>query len=195
MVLRFKYGIHTFFLLVEPSEPFSAIDKKLIEALHERDQPQLATDTHEVPEINARTKKPELDPVTGELVMEWAAADPVDPPSQDEDLKIDYGVLKDMRNVSKGYKNLNIQPDDTPLSRELKDNSELAFIVRRLVDADEPAQFTVKQPIWEAEADEDEDEEPAPKGAGAKGKGKGKGKAVTKSAGYMDVDMDEGDEL
>ncbi|CAN8101501.1 unnamed protein product [Discula destructiva] len=193
MSLRFKYGIHTFFLLIEPLDTFATIDQALIEALHDRAEPILATTTELVPKINEKTKMPEIDPITGEQIEEWLPADPVPVPGKDEDLCIDYGVLKDIHDVSKGYENLDIQPDDTPASRGLKSNDELAFVIRRADEASEPAEFQVKQPIWEAEADEEDDVQQNtsdPKGGSGKGKGKGKQAVNSVESGDMDLDED-----
>lgn len=101
-------------------------------------------------------------------------------PSKDEELQVDYGVLNVVHDVSKGYSSLNIQPDDTPTSLGFKNNTELAFVVRRAADASGPPDFQVKLPAWEAEEDEQEEEDaPAPKGGSRKGKGKGKERVMT----------------
>lgn len=186
--LRFKYGLHTFFLLVEPLDPFSAITAELIEALHDRAEPILATTTKIVPEWNAATH---------EMIDTWVPADPVPVPSKDKALHVAYGVLKDPHDVSKGWKDLDIQPDDTPVSRGLRNNAELAFVVRDADDADEPAQFNVLPLRWELEDDDDGDiehQECAAAHRDSATKGKGKEKAV-KSGEDADVDMDDDGEL
>lgn len=187
MSLRFKYGIHTFFLLVEPLDSFSAITAELIEALHDRAEPILATTTKVVPVWDAVTK---------EMINTWVPADPIPVPDKDRALHVAFGVLKDPHDVSKGWKDLNIQPDDTPVSRGLKNNAELAFVVRDADQADESPEFNVLPLRWELENDEEEQEEdPAQlRGAGAEDKGKGKGK-VSKSTENANVDMDEDEEL
>lgn len=190
MSLRFKYGLHTFFLLIEPLDPFSAITVELIEALHDRAEPILATTTKIVPV---------WDPVTKEMINTWEPADPVPVPDKDSALHVAYGALKDPHDVSKGWKDLNIQPDDTPVSRGLKNNAELAFVVRSADQADEPPEFNVLPLRWELENDDEEqqeEEDAAGIGAngGAKGKGKGKEKALNSVEG-ADVDMDEDAEL
>lgn len=187
--LRLKYGLHTFFLLVEPLDPFSAITAELIEALHDRAEPILATTTKIVPVWN---------PVTKEMIDTWVPADPVPVPDKDKELHVAYGVLKDPHDVSKGWKDLNIQPDDTPVSRGLKNNAELAFVVRGVEEADEAPEFIVLPLRWELDNDEEEEQQEddaadLPSG-GTKGKGKGKEKAV-KSVEGTDVEMDEDAEL
>lgn len=194
MSLRFKYGLHTFFLLVEPLDPFSSITAELIEALHDRAEPILATITKIVPVWN---------PATKEMIDTWVPADPVPVPSKEQALHVAYGVLRDPHDASKGWKDLNIQPDDTPVSKGLKNNAELAFVVRPVEEADEPAQFNVLPLRWELEneddddaADDDDEELPddaaPPRGGGAKGKGKEK---AVKNVEDADVDMDEDGEL
>lgn len=191
MSLRFKYGIHTFFLLIEPLDTFSTITTELIEALHDRAEPILATTTKIVPV---------WDPVTKDMINTWEPADPVPVPGKDQALHVAYGVLKDPHDVSKGWKDLNIQPDDTPVSRGLKNNAELAFVVRPADQADEPPEFNVLPLRWELDNDEEEEqleeEVAADHGGsgGVKGKGKGKEKAL-KSVEGADVDMDEDTEL
>lgn len=187
MSLRFKYGIHTFFLLIEPLDPFSAITAELIEALHDRAEPILATTTKVVPV---------WDPVTKEMINTWEPADPLPVPDKAKDLHVAYGVLKDPHDVSKGWKDLNIQPDDTPVSRGLKNNAELAFVVRDADQADEPPEFNVLPLRWELENDDEEAQQEEEDGpdfggvGGAEGKGKGKEKALNSVEG-ADVDMDE----
>lgn len=148
--------------------------------MHDRAEPILATKTEPVLKLDPKTNEPQVDPITGEEVEEYVPVDPVPVPSTDEELQIDYGVLEDATNPSKGYRNLNVQPDDTPTSLGFKNNAELAFVVRRAADASDPPKFMVKLPAWEAEGEEEEEEEvPVPRGSFRKGKGKGKEKAMT----------------
>lgn len=195
--LRFKYGIHTFFLLVKPTETFYNISQELIEALRDREMPILATETMPPSPTHA------IDPLTGEEAV-FQPVDPVPVPNKDDDdVRVQYGVLKDIYHVDKGFNNLHIKPNDTPLGKGFKNNDVLAFVIHKADEA--PPEFNVKPSKWEDDDDEEkavdnneEDEQSqtqAPKSRAAKGKGKGKGKQTAVSRGDdVDAVMDDPDD-
>ncbi|POS76951.1 hypothetical protein DHEL01_v204651 [Diaporthe helianthi] len=129
--LRLKYGVHTIFLLVDPLAPFSELTAELFSVLQDRHPDGLRPDIDEPPT-------------------------PL--PSEDADYHIAYGVMKDPHDDSKGWKNLRIQGDETPVSKGLRNNDVLAFVVRDADEADETPVFVVKIPKLDAE-DEDEDQD------------------------------------
>jgi hypothetical protein len=99
--LRFKYGIHTVFILVDPKKTFSAIANKLLEVLQERYPDGLKTE-RDSPE----TALP------------------------DDASRIEFAVLKVSADPSQGWRPLRADEDDTPVSKGLKDNQMVAFAFR-----------------------------------------------------------------
>lgn len=148
--LRLKYGVHTIFLLADPLAPFSELTAELFSVLRDRHAAGLRA-SHD---------------------------DPPEPlPQEDADAHVSYGVLKDPHDESKGWKDLKIEGSETPVSKGLKNNMMVAFVIRNADEADEAPQFVVQWPKLE-----EEDE------------GEGEGEEEMDEAG-MDEDEDEDDEL
>lgn len=149
--LRLKYGIHTFFLLVEPLAPFSTITSELLFAMRDR----------------------------SEQGLKASAADPPQSlPPTGHDVHVSYSVMKDPNDPSQGWKDLHIRGDETPVSKGLKNNTVVAFVIQEANDADEPPpDFVVQWPRVEDDEDEDEDEEMVQKQYEVGGRTTGKGKA------------------
>lgn len=129
--LRLKYGVHTIFLLVDPLGPFSDITTELFSAIQERHPDGLRPDVDEPPT-------------------------PI--PPEGSDYHIAYGVMKNPDDDSKGWKDLRIQGDETPVSKGLHNNDVVAFVVRDADEADETPVFVVRIPKFDGD-DEDEDQD------------------------------------
>ncbi|KAI1497014.1 hypothetical protein F5X99DRAFT_398490 [Biscogniauxia marginata] len=122
--IRFKHGIHTIFLFVDPLKPFSDVQEELLDVLRERYPEGLTTS---VPS-----------PTKTEL--------------PDEPSQIVFAVPKAPADPTQGWKPLDVQEDDTPASRNLKDNTIVAFAIRHEdADDDEEMAFQVAFPSWEEE--------------------------------------------
>ncbi|KAK2598748.1 hypothetical protein N8I77_012137 [Diaporthe amygdali] len=142
--LRLKYGVHTIFLLVDPLAPFSELTTELFSVLQDRHPDGL---------------RPSLDEVPTPL------------PAEGADYDIAYGVLKNPHDDSKGWKDLRIKGNETPVSKGLRNNDMVAFVIRDADEADEVPVFVVHLPKFEEEEgdedgneaadgmDEDEDED------------------------------------
>lgn len=142
--LRLKYGVHTIFLLVDPLAPFSELSEELFSALRDR-----------YPEGLRQGLEEEPTPI----------------PAEGADYHIAYGILKNPHDDSKGWKDLRIKGDETPVSKGLRNNDVVAFVVRDADEADDTPVFVVHIPKFEDEEgdegqdelaegmDEDEDEE------------------------------------
>lgn len=130
--LRLKYGVHTIFLLVDALAPFSEITAELFSVLQDRHPDGLRPDVDELPT-------------------------PI--PSEDADYHIAYGVMKNPHDDSKGWKDLRIQGDETPISKGLRNNDVLAFLVRDADEADETPVFVVKIPKLDMGDEDDEDQD------------------------------------
>ncbi|KAK7733989.1 hypothetical protein SLS53_007984 [Cytospora paraplurivora] len=128
--LRLKYGIHTIFLLADPLAPFSEITIELLSVLRDRHSAGLRATRDDPPQ-------------------------PL--PQEDESAHVSYGILKDPHDESKGWKNLKIDGSETPVSKGLKNNTMVAFVVREADEADGAPQFVVQWPKLEVEDEEDED--------------------------------------
>lgn len=130
--LRLKYGVHTIFLLVDPLAPFSELTTELFSVLQDRHPDGL---------------RPSLE-------------DPPTPlPAEGADYHIAYGVMKNPHDDSKGWKDLRIKGDETPVSKGLRNNDMVAFVVRDADEAEQTPVFVVHLPKFEEEVgDEDQDE-------------------------------------
>ncbi|KAI0599043.1 hypothetical protein F4775DRAFT_552674 [Biscogniauxia sp. FL1348] len=131
--IRFKHGNQTIFLFVDAQQPFSEIQEELLGVLRERYPQGLAT--------LSSPQKTEL---------------------PDEPSRIVFAVPKAPADLSQGWKPLKVQEDDTPASKNLKDNSVVAFAFRP-EDADEDdddggIRFDVDFPSWEDEYAEAEEQ-------------------------------------
>jgi hypothetical protein len=99
--LRLKHGIHTIFILAEPTEPFSKITEELLEVLRERYPEGLTTSV----------APPKTTPV----------------PAADDEYQVSYGILKAPTDPSQGWKKLSLEDGDTPSAKGLKNNTVIAF--------------------------------------------------------------------
>lgn len=130
--LRLKYGVHTIFLLVDPLAPFSELTAELFSVLQDRHPDGLRPSTEDLPT-------------------------PL--PAEGADYHIAYGVLKNPHDDSKGWKDLRIKGDETPVSKGLRNNDMVAFVVRDADEADDTPVFVVHLPKFEEEeGEEDKDE-------------------------------------
>lgn len=116
--VRFRHGIHTIYLFIDPTEPFSSVSTELVSLLKER-YPNGLTST--------------LDPEKVTPVGEAA--------------QLVYAVLAVPNDPSRGWKKLSIGDDQekTPSKAGLKDNSVVAFTFAADGQADD-ADFDVEWP-------------------------------------------------
>lgn len=136
--IRFKHGIHTIFLFVDPMAPFSAVTTELLQVLRER-YPQGLTKS---------ISPPQSTPV----------------PTSGDDAHISYALLVNPYDPTQGWKNLNIKGTETPLEKDLKDNMVIAFAIRGSEGpGDDEPEFIVDWPQLDEEdggvADEEEIDE------------------------------------
>lgn len=129
--LRLKYGVHTIFLLVDPLAPFSELTAELFSVLQDRHPDGL---------------RPSLEDIPTAL------------PAEDADYHIAYGVLKNPHDDSKGWKDLRIEGDETPVGKGLRNNDMVAFVVREADEADDVPVFVVHLPKFEEEGGEEEED-------------------------------------
>lgn len=129
--LRLKYGVHTIFLLVDPLAPFSELTAELFSVLQDRHPDGLRPSLEELPT-------------------------PL--PAEGADYHIAYGILKNPHDESKGWKDLRIKGDETPVSKGLRNNDIVAFVIRDADEADDTPVFVVHLPKFEEEEGEDQDE-------------------------------------
>lgn len=122
MSIRFKYGIHTIFIFVDPTKPFSSIAEELLGILKER-YPAGLSATLEGREM---TELP------------------------NDASQIKFAVPKDPRDLSQDWKALDIGEQDTPADKNIKNNDVVAFAFAPQ-DADESYQpnFEVYQPPFD----------------------------------------------
>jgi hypothetical protein len=126
--LRFKHGVHTIFLFVDPLETFSVVTQELLAALRIR-YPNGLTPDLSLP-----------DRIT-------------DLPSADEPLSVvHYATLVDQADTRKGWRNIHVRPGtDTPVGKRLKSNDMLAFAFAR---EDEEPDFVVGWPTAGEDGDD-----------------------------------------
>jgi hypothetical protein len=99
--VRFMYGVHTIFLIVDPLAPFSKVSHDLLEALREQYPDGL---------------KPSVD-----------AMEPTAIPGADNELETVYALPKSPTDLSRGWKKLDLREGDTPAKKGIKDNAAVAF--------------------------------------------------------------------
>lgn len=128
--LRMKYGCHTLFLLMDPLATFSDLRTELLFAL--RDSNTLG--------LRPTAKNSEPTPL----------------PPPDQDIRITYGVMKNPRDETKGWKDLEAEDDQTLVSRGLKNNTAVAFVIQDTTDADQTPDFVVEWPQYDEEEEEEE---------------------------------------
>ncbi|KAI0377537.1 hypothetical protein F5Y04DRAFT_264083 [Hypomontagnella monticulosa] len=125
--IRFKHGIHTIFLFIEPMKPFSNVAEALLKIMKERYPAGLTTSLDSL-------KKTEL---------------------PDDASQIRFAVPREPRDLSKGWTPLDIGEQDTPASKNIEDNSIVAFtFAPQDADEDYRPEFEVHFPVFD-----DNDEE------------------------------------
>ncbi|KAI5865767.1 hypothetical protein GGS23DRAFT_554085 [Durotheca rogersii] len=122
--IRFKYGVHTVFLFVDPTKPFGDAAGELLEILKLRYPAGLKA----------------------------SAEDPDPTPLPADALQIEFALPKVAADLSQGWAPLHVKEGDTPANKGLKDNSVIAFAFRP-EDADEDYEpvFNVDFPTYEDE--------------------------------------------
>ncbi|KAI1138099.1 hypothetical protein F5Y05DRAFT_385184 [Hypoxylon sp. FL0543] len=127
--VRFKYGVHTIVLFVDPTKPFSDLADELLEILRDRYPDGLTAST-------LTSEKTELP----------------DDPSQ-----IQFALPKSPIDLSQGWTPLRVGKKDTPASKRIQDNSVMAFAFGpRDADEDFEVEFEVDFPQLQDEYDEEE---------------------------------------
>ncbi|XXH06146.1 hypothetical protein Hte_012592 [Hypoxylon texense] len=126
--IRFKHGVYTILLFVDPTKPFSDIAEELLETLQERYPDGLATSAG-----SPKTALPE------------------------SPLQIDFAVPKVPLDPSQGWIPLDVMKKDTPTNKGLKDNDVVAFAFKP-ADADEDYEtvFEVEFPRFDDDEEEDD---------------------------------------
>jgi len=76
-------------------------------------------------------------------------------PSVGSDVRVSYGLLNNPRDPMSGWRNLQISGQETPLSKNLKDNAVVAFAIQAGdADVDDTPVFDVEFPSLDDEADD-----------------------------------------
>lgn len=101
--LRFKHGLHTILLFVDPLQPVSAMTALLLDVLRERYPDGELTSTQGTMQI---------------------------PPAGD-DVELAYGRMRDPGDPAEGWTRLEVKPSDTPARKGIRDGEALAFAVAR----------------------------------------------------------------
>ncbi|EFX01065.1 hypothetical protein CMQ_6007 [Grosmannia clavigera kw1407] len=125
LALRFKYGIHTVFLSVDPLTPFSTISEDLLDVLREC--------------------------YPDGLTVSVLASDRTQVPVKGEEYRVFYALPKNPKDLSYGWKPLNINGSQTPASLKLKDNAALAFQIQTSEMMEEEPFFEVAIPTQDEE--------------------------------------------
>ncbi|SPO02578.1 uncharacterized protein DNG_05251 [Cephalotrichum gorgonifer] len=130
--LRFKHGLHTIFLFVDPLQPVSAMTTLLSDVIRER-----------YPD--------------GELATSQG---PTPIPSADLEEKLVYAKLTNPADPAEGWQRLDLKPSDTPGRKGITDGSVLAFAIAEAGRNAEDVEFVVDWPVMdEDEFGEDEGDE------------------------------------
>lgn len=119
--IRFKYGIYTIYLFVDRSSKFPDIAAELLEVLQERYPDGLKTE-RDSPEVTL----------------------------PDDASRIEFAVPKVSADPSQGWRPLRAGEDDTPVSKNLRDNQMVAFAFRDEI-TEEDVVFEVAFPTYEDE--------------------------------------------
>lgn len=125
--LRFKHGVHTIFLFVDPLKPVSAMTDQLLDVLRER-----------YPDGELRSTR-----------------GPTRIPGPGEEAELVYGKLKNPGDPAEGWQRLELKGSDTPSRKGITDGMVLAFAVAR--EGDDDVEFTVDWPSAGDELDEGDD--------------------------------------
>ncbi|KAI0127111.1 hypothetical protein BJ170DRAFT_684679 [Xylariales sp. AK1849] len=99
--IRFKYGVHTIFLFVDPNSTFADISSELLGILNDRYPEGLKSDR-----------------------------DSPDAALPEDASRIEFAALKSANDTSQGWRPLNTKPKDTAIAKALKDNQIVAFAFR-----------------------------------------------------------------
>ncbi|KAM0329484.1 hypothetical protein ACHAQA_004793 [Verticillium albo-atrum] len=126
--IRFKHGVHTILLFVDSLQSFAAINTSLLEVLRER--------------------------FPGGLTVSNTSTEVTPVPTSD-DVRIAYGLPRNVNDLSQGWKALRIDEDDKPVSKGLRDNVPVAFVF--LADGEEPedVDFIVDVPTLDEEYEDE----------------------------------------
>jgi len=127
--VRFKHGITTVYLLVDPSAPFAKVTDALLEAVRERYPGGLTT-----PARPAKTAMPAPGPAE--------AAAPA---------TVVYALPKNPADPSQGWQRLKIGEDDTPYGKGLTENCMVAFAILAPGQDEAEAEFEVTLPTLDDE--------------------------------------------
>ncbi|KAI4595334.1 hypothetical protein KJ359_007008 [Pestalotiopsis sp. 9143b] len=126
--IRFKYGIHTIFLFVDPNSTFADVASELLQVTQERFPNGMNADKDTPP-----------------------AAVPED------SSRVEFAVLAVPSDPSQGWTPLRAAADDKLLSKGLKDNQIVAFAFRDEDDEDiDEDAFQVAFPTYDEEEEEEE---------------------------------------
>lgn len=129
--LRFKHGLHTVFLFVDPLQPISTMSALLLDILRER-----------YPD--------------GELSTSQG---PTPIPTPGSETKLVYANLNNPLDPADGWERLELSDSDTPSRKGIKDGSVLAFAMAAAGAADD-VEFVVDWPTVEDYDEGDETLEP-----------------------------------
>ncbi|KLU85931.1 hypothetical protein MAPG_04950 [Magnaporthiopsis poae ATCC 64411] len=126
--LRFKYGIHTIYMLVSPLETFTQISADLLEVLNER-----------YPDGLSSTVGANDTPIPADAV-------------------VSFGILQQQSRRggdsarAAEWRHLNIGDADTPVTKGLKDGMDVAFVLQSPEEAEDGApRFVVEWPSLDDE--------------------------------------------
>ena len=124
--MRFKHGIHTIYLFVDSSAPFSNVTKELRELLRDRYPTGLTTS---------------IAPLQKTIVS--------------EDAQLVYGTLNSPNDPSRGWKKLKVSGNGstTPIKAGIKNNGIVAFTIVEDADEDKVI-FEVEWPKDDEEEEE-----------------------------------------
>lgn len=116
--LRFKHGLHTVFLFIDPLQPVSAVTAQLLDALRER-----------YPEGELRSSQ-----------------GPTPIPGPDAETTVVYGKLKNPGDAAEGWQRLELKDGDTLSRKGVTDGSVLAFAFADDDEGAEDVEFAVDWP-------------------------------------------------
>lgn len=123
--LRFKHGLHTIFLFVDPLQPVSAMTAQLLDVLRER------------------YPGGELESTQGPTRL---------PGPDDEETKLVYGKLKNPGDPAEGWQRLELKGTDTPSRKGITDGMVLGFAI--VGEGEDEVEFNVDWPSAGDDLDE-----------------------------------------
>ena len=133
--VRFKHGLHTVFLFVDPLQPVSEMTAELLDVLRER-YPEGELNSTQGP-----TSIPKADDDSGTTIV--------------------YGKLKNPGDTTEGWQRLALKDGDTPSRKGITDGMVLAFAVVPEGREGEDVEFVVDWPSVDEFEEGDETIEPA----------------------------------